>query len=167
MGLLSSPDSAGSLLCLSVHHIVSDFWSLAIILRDLGALYASELGGPEGDLLPPRSEISAAEIARREEASLAGARGEEIFAAWREALDSFPFVLELPTDRSRPAAQGFRGASLPLGLAPDRVAALKRITRKRGATLYMGLLAAFDAVLSRHSGQEKLLVGCPTTGRGD
>ncbi len=161
----SEPAEAGYLLSLSVHHIVSDFWSLAVILRDLGALYAAELG--ETAPLPPLSEIGIAEIVRREEASLAGERGEEIFASWRQALDGFPFVLELPTDRPRPAAQGFRGASLPLHLDPRVADAVRRRTRKRGATLYMGLLAAFDAVLARHSHQEKLLVGCPTTGRGD
>ncbi len=170
LGLLSCED--GPLLSLSVHHIVSDFWSLAVILRDLGALYARELGGteplaPPPPPPPPPPEIGVAEIVRREEESLAGARGEEIFAAWRQALDGFPFVLELPTDRPRPAAQGFRGGALPLRLDPGVAAAAKRLTRQCGATLYMGLLAAFDAVLSRHTGQERLLVGCPTTGRGD
>jgi amino acid adenylation domain-containing protein/FkbM family methyltransferase len=164
----SQPSEAGYLLSLSVHHIVSDFWSLAVILRDLGALYAAELGGTEPALLlAPPPEIGIAEIVHRERESLAGERGEEIFASWRQALDGFPVVLELPTDRQRPAAQGFRGASLPLRLDPTVADAVRRRTRKRGATLYMGLLAAFDAVLARHSHQEKLLVGCPTTGRGD
>src|SRR6185369_2227944 len=70
-------------------------------------------------------------------------------------------------DHPRPPVQTYRGAARDLRLAPEPVAALRRLTRRGGATLYMGLLTAFEVLLERYSGQERLVVGCPTTGRAD
>jgi amino acid adenylation domain-containing protein len=157
----------GWALALAVHHIVSDFWSLGVILRDLGALYGREpsLQPLQPLQIPPA--IDAAELVRREAESLAGPRGEALLDFWRGALAGVPLVLELPADRPRPAAQGFRGASREVRLDPATADAVKRLARRQGATLYMGLLAAFEVLLHRYTGQERLVVGCPTTRRSD
>ncbi|HEV7518338.1 MAG TPA: condensation domain-containing protein, partial [Thermoanaerobaculia bacterium] len=173
LGLVTSAE--GQVLTVSVHHIVGDFWSLGVLLRDLGALYARELGAastwssasPISTALPPPPAMGPGEVVRREEESLAGARGEELLTFWRQALAGTPFVLDLSTDRPRPPAQGFQGAAQRVRLAPGPTDALKRLARRQGATLYMGLLAGFEILLSRYTGQEKLLVGCPTTRRHD
>jgi amino acid adenylation domain-containing protein/FkbM family methyltransferase len=156
-------------LVLAVHHIVADFWSLGVLLRELGTLYGRELDrqNPTPALLSPTSAgLAYEELPRREAALLAGPEGERLGELWRQALAGFPLTLSLPTDRPRPSLQTFRGAARPLHLPAPAVAALRRLARRRGATLYMALLAAFQVVLHRHSGQERLLVGCPTTGRG-
>ena len=150
-------------LVLSIHHIVSDFWSLAVLLRDLGALYGAELGIAAAELPEPATDF--AQRVAEEEMRLAGPEGERLWQFWRQALSGVPLVLDLPTDRPRPAVQTYRGEMRRFALAPGLAGELRRLTRRHGATLYMGLLAAFDVLLHRYSGQERLLVGCPTTGR--
>ncbi|MEA2695451.1 MAG: hypothetical protein QOJ16_4838, partial [Acidobacteriota bacterium] len=152
-------------LALSIHHIVSDFWSLGVLIRDLGALYGEELAIPA---VLPEPAIGYEEIVRREEESLAGPEGERLWRFWRETLAGMPLVLDLPADRPRPAVaptSSHRRGARAVALPPAATAALRRLTRRRGATLYMGVLAAFEVLLNRHSGQERLLVGCPTSGR--
>ncbi len=154
-------------LVLAVHHIVADFWSVGVLLRELGVLYGREVN-PDTLFLPlSEPAFDYAAVASREAERLAGTAGERLLDFWRQALSSYPLALELPTDHPRPPVATYRGAARDVGLAPAAVAALRRLTRQRGATLYMGLLAAFEALLSRHSGQERLVVGCPTTGRAD
>ena len=86
-------------------------------------------------------------------------------AHWRSRLQGAPAVLELPTDHPRPAAQSFRGANESLDLDPDVAAALKALSQREGTTLFMTLLAAFKALLSRYTGQEDIVVGSPFTNR--
>ncbi len=154
-------------LVLAVHHIVADFWSVGVLLRELGDLYGRTIGEtiPIERLGEPA--FAYADLAPREAEQLAGPEGERLWEFWRGALAGYPPALELPTDHPRPPVQTYRGGvrDLRLGMAP--VHAFRRLARRRGATLYIGLLAAFDALLHRHSGQERFVVGCPTTGRGD
>jgi amino acid adenylation domain-containing protein len=154
-------------LVLAVHHIVADFWSVGVLLRELGVLYGREVTPGTLCLSLPEPAFDYAAVAAREAERLAGPAGERLWDFWRQALAGYPLVLELPTDHPRPLVQTYRGAARDVRLEPAAVAALRRLTRLRGATLYMGLLAAFEALLSRHSGQERLVVGCPTTGRAD
>src|SRR5579885_3142232 len=128
-------------LLLAIHHIVADFWSLAVLLRELGALYGAELAGAAADL--PEPEVEFAQVVAREEALLAGPEGERLWQFWRSALAGVPLVLDLPTDRPRPPVQTYRGGALPLALSPGLAPALGRLARRQGATLYMALLAAF------------------------
>ncbi len=153
-------------LVLSVHHIVADFWSVGVLLRELGVLYGQEIA-PGTLALLPAAAFDYADLAPREAERLAGPAGERLWDFWRQALAGYPPVLELPTDRPRPPVQTYRGAARDLRLGAAAVAALRRLGRQRGATLYMGLLAVFEVLLDRYSGQEKLVVGCPTTGRAD
>jgi amino acid adenylation domain-containing protein len=154
-------------LVLSVHHIVADFWSVGVLLRELGVLYGQEAAPGTFAALLPEAAFDYAELAPREVERLAGPAGERLWDFWRQALAGYPPVLELPTDHPRPPVQTYRGAARDLRLGAEAVAALRRLARQRGATLYMGLLAAFEVLLHRYSGQEKLVVGCPTTGRAD
>ncbi len=97
---------------------------------------------------------------------LSGAVLEAELAYWKGQLRGMPPALELPTDRPRPPAQSFRGAALAFSLPADLSAKLEELARREGVTLYMALLAAFDVLLHRHTGQDDIVVGTPIAGRG-
>ena len=142
---------------LAVHHIAADFWSLGVLLGELGALL-------RGDPLPPIAS-SYADFVRRQAELLAGAAGERLEAWWRAALAGGAASLELPTDRPRPALQSFRGGSRSTCLPPALAARLCSLGRGAGATPFMTLLAAFMTLLHRTSGQDEVRVGTPVAGR--
>ncbi|HSF41300.1 MAG TPA: non-ribosomal peptide synthase/polyketide synthase [Thermoanaerobaculia bacterium] len=141
------------LLVLSVHHIAADFWSMAVLARDLGALCRGED--------PPRPEALYTDFARRQERRLESPWGERLWEHWRERLSGAP-ALDLPTDRPRPPLQTFRGGTRTARLGAEAVHAL---AASHGSTPFVVLLAAFQALLGRWSGQEDFLVGSPTSGR--
>jgi natural product biosynthesis luciferase-like monooxygenase protein/amino acid adenylation domain-containing protein/non-ribosomal peptide synthase protein (TIGR01720 family) len=149
---------------LSVHHIVADFASLAVLARELGPLYIAATGGAPA-VLPPLAATYEDHVAR-EEAQLASSAGERLWELWRQELLGCPLVLDLPADRPRAREQVGRGASERLVLPDALSSQLAALARRSGATLYMALLAAFQALLARESGQEDLLVGSPSAGRG-
>ncbi|HEV7514943.1 MAG TPA: amino acid adenylation domain-containing protein, partial [Thermoanaerobaculia bacterium] len=148
-------------LLLGFHHIVTDGWSMGVFVRELGALYSVE-GCPAP--LPPLP-VQYADFAVWQREWLAG----EVLAAelswWRERLAGAPAVLDLPTDRPRPAVQGFRGGSLPFRLPAAVTASLERLCRRQGVTPFMALLAGFATLLRRWSGQDDLVVGSPVANR--
>ncbi|MDT5270421.1 MAG: hypothetical protein QOH49_2607, partial [Acidobacteriota bacterium] len=152
------------LLQLVVHHIVADFWSLAVVMQELGILYEAEQTGTAAVLAPVA--LRYCDYARRQAETLASERGKLLQDYWREQLAGELPALNLPYDYSRPAMQTFRGASEELYLDGELSAALKALGRSNGATLYMTLLAAFQVLLHRYTGQEDLLVGTVTAGRG-
>jgi amino acid adenylation domain-containing protein len=160
--LWSLPDGDVVLL-LAVHHLIVDFTSVALLLADLVALYAQERGGPPARLPPPGRGHSSW-IGRQEEL-LAGPRGEALRDWWHRRLSGDLPLLELPADRPRPAARSWRGHVRTLRL-PGTAAALRSVARSRGITLYATLLAGFQAVLHRWTGEPQALVGAPTAGRG-
>jgi amino acid adenylation domain-containing protein len=146
-------------LLLAVHHIAADFWSIGILLRDLGALLA-------GRRLPGAPAVLHLDWVLDQEDWLEGPEARRQWDFWRDALAGFPLALELPTDRPRPAAQGSAGASLPLRLPADLTQGIYRLAQQLAATPFAVLLGMFQALLGRLSGQERLLVGVPTFGRG-
>ncbi|HEY6321837.1 MAG TPA: amino acid adenylation domain-containing protein, partial [Thermoanaerobaculia bacterium] len=151
------PESGGQVLLLAVHHIVADFWSVGVLLEELGALLRGQSLAPlRGSL----AELTAAAAER-----LAGAEGERHWAYWRAALPPEAPPLDLPTDRPRPPLQSFRGGSRALRLAGELFARLQALGRDAGATPFMTLLAAFLVLLHRYTGQEELRVGTPASGR--
>jgi amino acid adenylation domain-containing protein/non-ribosomal peptide synthase protein (TIGR01720 family) len=150
-------------LVLAVHHIVSDFWSLAILLRELGALYAQETTGRPARLAAPAYLYSAHVAAERER--LAGPRGEALRLYWQTRMPQDPPVLDLPLDRPRPAEQSFRGAACRWRLDRDAAAALGRLAAAHRSTLYTALLSVYEALLHRYSGQDEVVVGSPVAGR--
>jgi amino acid adenylation domain-containing protein len=154
---LFTGDPDGPLILLVIHHIVADFWSLAVLMRELPALY-------RGAALPPPG-LGYEEHVRLERQVLERERGEELLAWWRERLAGLP-ALELATDRPRPAVQTYRGDTARLRLPGGLASALRARSRAQRGTLFMTLVAAFEALLARHTGQEDLAVGAPRAGRG-
>ncbi|WP_447980424.1 amino acid adenylation domain-containing protein [Candidatus Nitrospira bockiana] len=150
-------------LLLTLHHIVADGWSMNVLAKELAALYAASGEGRPPAL--PSLSIQYADYARWQREWLGGSVREVQLAYWRRRLAGAPPVLELPTDRPRPAVQTSRGAQyafvLPGALA-ERVAEL---SREQGVTLFMTLLAAFSVLLSRYTGQTDLCVGTPIANR--
>ncbi|HZF07267.1 MAG TPA: amino acid adenylation domain-containing protein, partial [Thermoanaerobaculia bacterium] len=145
------------LLLLTLHHIVSDGWSFGVLVGELSALYAGETL----PLLP----VQYTDYAVWQREWLAGERLERQMAYWRGQLDAVP-ALQLPADRPRPAVQSHRGGEVWLELPGDLVLALKDLCRSHGVTLFMALLAGFDILLSRSSGQEDFTVGTAVANRG-
>ena len=150
-------------LLLSVHHIVSDFWSIAILMDELAMIYPAERAGRTPSLPPLEREYT--DYVRRQAEMLSGPEGERLWEYWREQLAGPLPVLELPADRPRPPVLSHRGASrtLPLGAVVSE--RLSRLGASRGASLYVTLLAAFQVWLGRCAGQEDVIVGSPVAGR--
>ncbi|MCP3170221.1 amino acid adenylation domain-containing protein, partial [Myxococcus qinghaiensis] len=150
-------------LSLVMHHIIADGWSLGVLVRELGALYVAFSEGRASPLaaLP----VQYADYARWQREWLSGARLEEQFAGWRKRLAGAPPHLELPTDSPRPAIQSHRGATVPVRLSKELSDAIGTLARAEGATPFMVLLAAFQVLLARYSGQEDVSVGSPIAGR--
>ncbi len=151
------------ILVLIVHHIVVDFWSLAVILNELGVLYAAEkVGRPAA--LPPL-DLQYTDFIRWQTEMLASPEGERLWAYWKKQLAGPLPVLNLPTDRPRPPIQTFRGAQHDFTPNDELARRLKALAKAEGATLYMVLLAAFEVMLHYHTGQEDILVASPMAGR--
>jgi amino acid adenylation domain-containing protein len=151
------------LLALAVHHLVADFWSLGVLARELGAVYGEETGGPAASLAP--LPLRYGDFVRWQERMLAGPRGERLWEHWRARLAGELPPLDLPTDRPRPAVQTYHGAARSLHLDAELTGALHGLGRGRGATLFATLLAGFQALLQRWTGQDDLTVGSPVAGR--
>ncbi|MDQ3604572.1 MAG: condensation domain-containing protein, partial [Gemmatimonadota bacterium] len=152
-----------ALLLLIFHHIVSDGWSLNVLLSEVSQLYADARAGRESTL--PALPIQYADYAAWQRRYLAAGAEARQLGYWKQQLSQAPGVLGLPLDRPRPPVQAFRGAVVGTALPQETLGALERLGREHGATLYMLLLAALQALLSRHAGQEDLLVGSPIAGR--
>ncbi|HEX8272559.1 MAG TPA: amino acid adenylation domain-containing protein, partial [Longimicrobiaceae bacterium] len=150
-------------LLLCVHHVVADGWSMEVIFRELDALYSASLRGERSPL--PEPPLQYADFAVWQRERLRGPALEPLLRFWREQLAGAPAVLELPADRPRPAAQGFRGATLPVALDAALAGRLNAVARGEGGTLFMALLAAFGVLLARYAGAEEVVVGTPIAGR--
>ncbi|MEA2604640.1 MAG: hypothetical protein QOF89_5632, partial [Acidobacteriota bacterium] len=155
---------AEHLLVLNMHHIVSDGWSMGLFFNELSVLYAAGRDRRPSPLPEPPIQYSDFAVWQRE--WLRGPALEEQLAYWRGQLAGSPPALELPTDRLRPAVPTHRGEALPLRLPASLTLALRELSRREGASLFMTLLAAFNVLLSRLSGQEDVVVGSPSAGRG-
>ncbi len=151
------------ILLLVIHHIVVDFWSLAVILNELGVLYSAEKAGRPAAL--PPLDLQYTDFVRWQAEMLASPAGERLWDYWKKQLAGPLPVLNLPTDRPRPPIQMFRGAQHDFTLNDELARRLKALAKAEGATLYMVLLAAFELMLYYHSGQEDILVASPMVGR--
>ncbi|WP_315787594.1 MULTISPECIES: non-ribosomal peptide synthetase, partial [unclassified Bradyrhizobium] len=151
------------ILALSMHHIVSDGWSIGLLFRELAALYdahSAQRASPLAEL-----PIQYADYASWHRRWVDEEVQQPQLAYWEKRLANAPAGLELPADHVRPAAQSFRGAALRFSLDRDTSAALAAFGRREGASLFMVLLAAFKALLSRWTGQSDVIVGSPIAGR--
>ncbi|HWW77528.1 MAG TPA: amino acid adenylation domain-containing protein, partial [Pyrinomonadaceae bacterium] len=147
----------------TMHHIVSDGWSGGVLVGEVASLYEAFVEGRPSPL--PELEIQYADFAVWQRELLRGESLEHLLRYWREQLAGAPPVLELPTDRPRPSVQTHRGASHTFTLPPDLTASLRDLSRREGATLFMTLLAGWQLLLSRYSGQEDVVVGTPIANR--
>ncbi len=163
--LLRHGDSgeAGHTLLLTLHHIAADGWSLPLVYRDLAELYRAATTGDAPEL--PALAAQYADFAAWQRRRLSGERQEELGRFWRERMAGAPEVLELPTDRPRPALRSMRGARVESHLPAETTSALRELARKRGATLFAALLAGWGALLGRLAGQDDVVVGSPVAVR--
>jgi amino acid adenylation domain-containing protein len=150
-------------LLLVMHHIISDGWSLGVLMREVATLYQSYCEGKAGSL--PELAIQYADYASWQREWLT----EEVLAGqleyWREQLAGVPALLELPSDRPRPALQSYQGATESIELGTELSAALQALSQREGVTLFTTLLAAFQTLLARYSGQKEIVVGSPIANR--
>lgn len=150
----------GDILCLVAHHVAMDLWSMAVVAKELGALYGGNAA------LPPLA-TDYRELTERHAARLAGPHGTRLWDYWRTELDGCHPVLDLPTDRPRPRLRSFRGDTVALRLDPDLTAGLRGIAEDTGTTLFAVLLSVFQTLVRRYTGKDDFLVGTPTSGRLD
>ena len=150
-------------LLFTMHHIVSDGWSMEILTREVSVLYTAFTAGRESPLAALPIQYADYSVWQRQ--WLQGDVLEEQLEYWRAQLAGAPAPLELPTDRARPAQQSYRGASLPLQLSAELTAGLKQLSQREGVTLFMSVLAGWQLLLARYSGQPDVVVGSPIANR--
>ncbi|MCQ8242265.1 amino acid adenylation domain-containing protein [Rhizosaccharibacter radicis] len=151
-------------LQITLHHIVADGWSLDILCRDLERFYAEAIGASPFPFNP--LPVQYADYAAWEGTAAAADRLREQAEYWRGQLAGAPALLELPTDRARPARQDFRAGFAPVVLDADITRGLRRLARRHGVTLHSVMLAAWAAVLARLAAQDEVVIGIPVSGRG-
>ncbi|QLF94934.1 amino acid adenylation domain-containing protein [Pseudomonas sp. ABC1] len=150
-------------LILTLHHIVSDGWSMPIMVDELVQLYEGYRTGQQVTL--PELPIQYADYAIWQRNWMEAGEQERQLAYWKEQLGEEQPVLELPTDRPRPAIQSQEGANFSVSLNDDLAQSLKQLAQQQGVTLFMLLLASFQSLLHRYSGQDDIRVGVPTANR--
>ncbi|HEX2569423.1 MAG TPA: amino acid adenylation domain-containing protein, partial [Polyangia bacterium] len=159
--LTRTPDD--HFLLLVLHHIVTDFWSLALLAEDIDALYPAEVAGRAAALPPP--ERTYTDYARWQADMLAGPRGAALLDHWQKTLGGELPVLNLPTDFPRPPVQTYNGRVHTTRLGARRTEALKALAQRHGAPLGTVLQAAFQVLLHRYGGQRDLMIGIVGAGR--
>jgi amino acid adenylation domain-containing protein len=151
-------------LLITVHHIISDGWSTSILFCELGALYGAYSQGLASPL--PEPTVQYADYAIWQRHWLQGEVVQGHLQYWKDRLLDAPPQLQLPTDRLRPAIESFKGAQFKFDLSPGMTAGLTELGLHAGASLFMVLLAAYQLLLARWSGQQDIVIGCPIAGRG-
>jgi natural product biosynthesis luciferase-like monooxygenase protein/FkbM family methyltransferase len=145
------------------HHIVVDFWSMALLINELGTIYGVQAKLASIDLAPlPLDYLN---YARSQAEMLAGPEGERLWHYWQKQLSGAQTVLNLPASRPRPQVQTYLGANEHFRLNNELTKKLKQLAQDSNSTLFTTLLAAFQVLLYRHTGQDDFLVGSPTSGR--
>ena len=162
-GQLIRLDEEEHVLAITMHHIVSDGWSMGVLTGELNTLYGAYSGGQEDPL--PSLSIQYADYAVWQRQWLAGEELQRQSEYWQCTLEGAPALLELPADRPRPAQQEYAGDVVQMELDAELTRGLKALSRRHGATLYMTLLAGWAAVLSRLSGQPEVVIGTPAANR--
>ena len=150
-------------LLLTMHHIISDGWSMGVLMREVGVLYVSYANGRPSPL--PELPVQYADFAHWQQNWLQGDVLQKQLAYWVQQLAGAPTILELPADRPRHPVQTYRGAYLRFELPGSLSQELNALSRREGVTLFMVLLAAFVTLLHRYTEQEDILVGTPIANR--
>lgn len=157
---LGSDDHA---IVLTMHHIATDAWSEAVLLRELGVLYAAFTAGEPSPLAPLPLDYADVTLWQRER--MTGDHLGAQLAYWREQLAELPPSLELAADHARPSERSGRGGTIPIEVSQELTTALRAVTRTGRATMFMTLLAAYQALLARYSGQDDVAVGTAIASR--
>ncbi|MBY6244068.1 non-ribosomal peptide synthetase, partial [Methylosinus sp. Sm6] len=150
-----------ALICM--HHIVSDGWSIGVLIREIGILYSAYVAGKGAPLAALPIQYADYTIWQRQ--WLQGETLERQISYWKKQLDGAPAELHLPFDRPRPAVQSFKGSTEPLTFSKETTSALLALSQGCGATIYMTLLASFQLLLARYTGQDDIVVGSGIAGR--
>ncbi|RKH26001.1 condensation domain-containing protein, partial [Corallococcus sicarius] len=151
------------LLLVTMHHVVSDGWSMGVLVRELAAFYAAFSTGSTPAL--PSLPVQYADFATWQREWLRGEALDAEIGYWKEKLTGAPAALELPTDHPRPPAQSHRGATVDVQIPANVSDALTALAKQEGSTPFMTLLAAFQVLLARYSAQDDISVGSPIAGR--
>ncbi|TBR56964.1 non-ribosomal peptide synthetase [Westiellopsis prolifica IICB1] len=151
------------ILILTIHHIISDEWSIEVLLYEMAAIYKNFLIGKPSGL--PELPIQYIDFAYWQQQWLQGELLETQLSYWKKQLENAPTILQLPTDFPRPAIQSYRGAQHSLELSESLTKALRELARQEGVTLFMLLLAAFQVLLYRYTEQEDICIGSPIANR--
>ncbi|RKH72196.1 amino acid adenylation domain-containing protein, partial [Corallococcus aberystwythensis] len=150
-------------LVVTLHHIVSDGWSLGVLVREVAALYTTFSAGQPSPL--PALPVQYADYADWQRRTLSGETLRQEVTYWEAKLSGAPAVLELPTDFPRPAIRSTAGATLGFSLSREVTEALRGLAHREGGSLFMVLMAAWQGLLSRYTGQQDISVGSPIAGR--
>jgi natural product biosynthesis luciferase-like monooxygenase protein/FkbM family methyltransferase len=145
------------------HHMVTDFWSMALLINELVTIYQAQTAGSTTELAP--LSVNYLDYSRTQAELLAGAEGERLWQYWQKQLSAAQTVLNLPACRPKPQVQTYAGANERFQVDKDLAGKLKQLSQDYNSTLYTTLLAAFQILLYRYTGQEDFLVGSPTSGR--
>jgi len=150
-------------LLFTMHHIISDGWSIEVAIQELSSLYNAFSQGQPSPL--PALPIQYADFASWQRQWLTGEVLEAQLKYWRQQLTGVPALLELPTDYPRPASQSYQGATQEIQLTAELTQQLKKLSQQTGTTLFMTLLSAFAVLLSRYSGMNDIVIGSPIANR--
>lgn len=156
-------DEQEYLLLLTIHHIIFDGWSIGVFVRELASLYESYEKEEEPSLAPLPIQFGDYSVWQREQ--LTGEKQDKLLSYWRERLQGAPASLDLPTDRKRPPVQTFRGCTKTFTIHSELKKKVEELGKQEGATLFMTLLAAFNTLLYRYTGQTDLVLGTPIANR--
>ncbi|HKM54431.1 MAG TPA: condensation domain-containing protein, partial [Isosphaeraceae bacterium] len=158
-------DDDAHVLCLVVHHIVTDGWSMSIVFDEIAEIYQSRIANQTPDL--PPLMLRYADYSRWQRDHLTEEALAADLAYWRTTLHDCPALLEIPTDHPRPVILSHAGSSHRFRIDPDVTSRLKEACARAGGTLYMGLLAVLQILLARYTGSQDIPVGTPMSGRND
>ena len=147
----------------TMHHIISDGWSMGILISELMLFYNAHINGMPNPLPPLRIQYK--DYAAWQQGQLSGQSLEEHKAYWIKQFEGEIPVLEFPADNLRPAEKTTQGDMVSMALEPEATKAIKQFTQQNGATLFMTLMAGVNALLHRYSNQEDIIIGSPSAGR--
>lgn len=161
--MLIKMDREDHILVITMHHIITDAWSMGVFNRELSLLYGSFLSETPAGL--PALQLRHTDFVFHQRQWMTSRAMANQLSYWRERLEGVPSLLPLPADRPRPARQSYRGTKLPLQLSRSLTESLKALGRREGGTLYMVLLAAFQTLIHRYTSQDDIVVGSPIANR--
>ncbi len=161
--VLFSVHANDHVLLLAMHHIITDGWSVGVLMNELRALYDSESGGVVAALPPVRTQSS--DHVHWQEQLLTSPDGQRLRTYWHQQLNGELPLLNLPIDRPRTSNQSFQGTTFTLDLGPNLTQQLRQLAQAERTTMFVVLLAGYQALLHRYSGQEDIIVGTPVVGR--